>query len=99
MIDEMLEITVDPYYPPDNYTPVSTRRFELLSKERVNFRVGNVTSRNTTAHSIELRKRDGNYPYNYDNKTEMFSSDKSKNHIKTSFYQENRTQIEKSEKT
>lgn len=32
MIDEMLEIIVDPFYPPENYTPVTTKRFELLSK-------------------------------------------------------------------
>lgn len=52
MIDEMLEIIVDPFYPPENYNPVATKRFELLSKERTNFRVGNITSRNSTTHSI-----------------------------------------------
>jgi len=27
MIDEMLEIIVDPFYPPETYTPVATKRF------------------------------------------------------------------------
>jgi hypothetical protein len=52
MIDEMLEIIVDPFYPPENYNPVAIKRFELLTKERTNFRVGNITSRNSTTHSI-----------------------------------------------
>jgi hypothetical protein len=27
MIDEMMEIVVDPLFPPENYTPVEDRRF------------------------------------------------------------------------
>ncbi len=52
MIDQMLQIIVDPFYPPENYTPVAIKRFQLLTKERLNFRVGNTTSRNSTTNSI-----------------------------------------------
>lgn len=32
MIDEMLEIIVDPYFRPANYAPVATKNFELIHK-------------------------------------------------------------------
>lgn len=39
MIDEMMQIVVDPVFPPENYVPVEEKRFQLIYKEQSMFRL------------------------------------------------------------
>ena len=39
MIDEMMEIILDPLFPPTEYTPVEEKKFELVHKEINLFRI------------------------------------------------------------
>ena len=44
MVDEMLEIIIDPYYRPASYTPVAKKNFEMLYKETSSFRINPLRS-------------------------------------------------------
>lgn len=50
-------------------------------------------------HSIELRKNDNRQEFNFEQKLDMFSTEKSKTYIRASFYQKNYTNVERLEKT
>ena len=59
MVDEMMEIVLDPIFPPKNYTPLEQKRFELIHKESM-FRLSPIkvsSFSNSNRKSIPKRER------------------------------------------
>ena len=56
MINEMCEIVLDPLFPPDDYTPIENKNFELLHKEVSFYRINPLRTSSTDA------KRKNYYP-------------------------------------
>lgn len=61
MIDEMMEIVVDPLFPPENYTPVQEKKFELIYKESTSFRISPVRIMSSSNDNKYIPKRDKSY--------------------------------------
>lgn len=60
MVDEMLEIAIDPIFPPENYTPVQEKRFELIYKES-SFRISPVRVLSSSNDNKYMPKRDKSF--------------------------------------
>ena len=57
MIDEMMEIVVDPLFPPVNYCPVEVKRFELIHKEASLFRLLPIRMNSNSSETKHIPKR------------------------------------------
>lgn len=61
MIDEMLEIVLDPLFPPENYSPVAEKRFELIYKESSLFRISPVRVMSSSNDNKYIPRRDKSF--------------------------------------
>lgn len=61
MIDEMIQIVVDPLFPPENYTPVQEKRFQIIYRESTSFRISPVRIMSSSNDNKYIPKRDKSY--------------------------------------
>lgn len=59
MVDELMEIVLDPLFPPENYSPVEEKRFELIYREQALFRLNPIrmtTNLSENKYNVPERK-------------------------------------------
>ena len=89
MINEMMEIIVDPLFPPVGYTPVEEKKFEIIYREPSAFKLSPIRVISTSTDNKYLPKRERTFsnprnqpPQRVTHKTDLYNVGKEEKTLK-----------------